>query len=51
VAILNDSPHVLKLLCDWFRHHGHHCATQMVAEWRTSKSSSSSASTSTTWSF
>ena len=32
LAILNDSPHVLKLLCDWFRRHGHHCATQMVAE-------------------
>jgi len=22
VAILNDSPHVLKLLCDWFRQNG-----------------------------
>lgn len=32
LAILNDSPQVLKLLCDWFRRHGHHCATQMVAE-------------------
>ncbi|HEY9462988.1 MAG TPA: response regulator [Vicinamibacterales bacterium] len=32
LAILNDSPHVLKLLCDWFRRHGHQCATQMVAE-------------------
>ena len=32
LAILNDSPHVLKLLCDWFRQHGHQCATRMVAE-------------------
>jgi CheY-like chemotaxis protein len=32
LAILNDSPHVLKLLCDWFRQNGHQCATQMVAE-------------------
>ena len=32
VAILNDSPHVLKWLCDWFRRHGHLCATRMVAE-------------------
>jgi hypothetical protein len=23
VAILNDSPQVLELLCDWFRQHGH----------------------------
>lgn len=27
-----DSPHVLKLLCDWFRRHGHRCVTQMVAD-------------------
>jgi CheY-like chemotaxis protein len=32
LAILNDSPHVLKLLCSWFRQHGHQCATRMVAE-------------------
>jgi CheY-like chemotaxis protein len=32
LAILNDSPHVLKLLCDWFRQNGHQCATRMVAE-------------------
>ena len=32
LAILNDSPHVLKLLCDWFRQHGHLRATRMVAE-------------------
>jgi hypothetical protein len=29
LAILNDSPHVLKLPCDWFRQHGHQCATRM----------------------
>jgi hypothetical protein len=52
LAILNDSPHVLKLLCDWFRQHGHQCATRMVAEMpqRTSKWSNSSASTSPMWS-
>ena len=32
LAILNDSPHVLKLLCVWVRRHGYQCATQMVGE-------------------
>ena len=32
LAILNDSPHVVQLLCDWFRQHGHRCATRMVAD-------------------
>jgi CheY-like chemotaxis protein len=32
LAILDDSPHVLKLPCEWFRQHGHQCATRMVAE-------------------
>ena len=32
LAILNDSPQVLKLLCDWFRQHGHQCAARMVTD-------------------
>ena len=32
LAILNDSPRVLKMLCDWFQKHGHHCTTAVVAE-------------------
>jgi CheY-like chemotaxis protein len=32
LAILNDSPRVLKMLCNWFQKHGHHCTTAVVAE-------------------
>jgi CheY-like chemotaxis protein len=32
LAILNDSPRFLKMLCDWFQKHGHHCKTAIVAE-------------------
>jgi hypothetical protein len=32
LAILDDSRHVVQLLCDWCRQHGHRCATRMVAE-------------------
>jgi CheY-like chemotaxis protein len=32
LAILNDSPHVIRLLWKWFQQHGHHCATGMVSE-------------------
>lgn len=32
LVILNDSQHVLKLLCDWFQKHGHRCTTAAVAE-------------------
>ncbi len=32
LAILNDSSHVLTLLCNWFQMHGHCCTTAVVAE-------------------
>jgi CheY-like chemotaxis protein len=32
LAVLNDSPRGLKVLCDWFQQHGHRCATAIVAE-------------------
>ena len=32
LAILNDSPRVLKVLCDWFHTHGHRCTTAVVAD-------------------
>jgi hypothetical protein len=32
LAILNDSPRVLKMLCDWFQKREHRCTTAVVAE-------------------
>ena len=32
LALLNDNQRVLRMLCDWFKQHGHHCVTAVVAD-------------------
>jgi len=32
LVVLNDSARVLKMLCDWLQHQGHHCHTALVAD-------------------
>ena len=32
LVVLNDSAPVLRMLCDWFQQHGHHCETAVLAD-------------------
>ena len=32
LAVVNNSEPVLNMLCDWFKKHGHHCVTALLAD-------------------
>ena len=32
LVVLNDSPPVVKMLCDWFTQHGHHCDAVLLSD-------------------
>ena len=32
LVVLNDSPPVVRMLCDWFTQHGHHCDAVLLSD-------------------
>lgn len=34
LVIINNSPHTLTLLCDWFKQYGHHCHALLHSDMR-----------------